>query len=171
MREISPFNKPGSFADMDSLEVGVADMTLHEQRTHMSFWAALKSPLIIGADLSKLSNETLAVVKNKEIIKISQDKLGMAVRFVEELSVEREKQVWVGELSGKRTVVLILNESANTDVLDFDLGNVPGLDRKTSYAVLDVWSAYKQEGVKRNYRLKIESYETKVIIFSRYSAS
>ncbi|GME24913.1 hypothetical protein V500_04511 [Neofusicoccum parvum] len=83
MREISAFQKPGSWADMDMLEIGNGNMTLHEQQTHQSFWAALKSPLIIGADLRSLPEESLEVLKNSEIIKISQDSLGTAVNYHE----------------------------------------------------------------------------------------
>lgn len=39
---------PGSFPDLDSLEVGVGSMTLDEEITHMSLWALVKSPLMLG---------------------------------------------------------------------------------------------------------------------------
>lgn len=34
------------------LEVGNDGITFEEARTHFAFWAAMKSPLIIGADVS-----------------------------------------------------------------------------------------------------------------------
>ncbi|PNP79747.1 hypothetical protein FNYG_06840 [Fusarium nygamai] len=65
MREISPFSKPGSWADMDMLEISTWTMTELEEQTHFSFWAALKSPLIIGADLKNISDTSLVIYKNK----------------------------------------------------------------------------------------------------------
>ncbi|KAL4860953.1 glycoside hydrolase superfamily [Aspergillus spectabilis] len=53
MREISVYQEQAHWLDMDMLEVGVGSMTVHMQQTHFAFWAALKSPLIIGADLRK----------------------------------------------------------------------------------------------------------------------
>lgn len=166
MREIAPFSKPGSFADMDMLEIGNGNMTLHQQRTHVSFWAALKSPLIIGADISKLSNESLSVLKNKNIIQISQDSLGKAALFVPELSTEKVKQVWAGELSGGRTVVLLLNELNSTQTFELSVRALPALNGRETWGVEDVWS--KEVGqVKGNYTVAVETHETKVLVFSR----
>ncbi|EMR70226.1 putative alpha-galactosidase protein [Eutypa lata UCREL1] len=82
MREIAPFQKPGSWADMDMLEVGTYTMNEFEEQTHFSFWAALKSPLIIGADITNVSETSLSILLNKEIIAISQDELGVAATDV-----------------------------------------------------------------------------------------
>ncbi|KAI8227752.1 Alpha-galactosidase [Colletotrichum sp. SAR 10_96] len=91
MREISPFQEKGrmSWADMDMLEVGVGNvMSEVEEQTHFSFWAALKSPLIIGADVTKIREQSLKVLLNRDIIAISQDQRGEAVKYLPELSTE-----------------------------------------------------------------------------------
>jgi alpha-galactosidase len=36
-------------------------------------WALLKSPLIIGTDLTKATNQTIEILTNKELIAINQD--------------------------------------------------------------------------------------------------
>lgn len=38
--------------DADMLEVGNDDISLEVSRTHFALWAAMKSPLMIGADVS-----------------------------------------------------------------------------------------------------------------------
>ena len=138
MREIAPFQKPGSFADMDMLEIGVANMTLEEQRTHMSFWTALKSPLVIGADLRKLSNDSLSVLLNKDAIAVSHDELGQAVLYKPELSEEYRKQVWAGPLSGSRTVLLVFNELNATATIEVPFSSVVQLSGNAT--AHEVWS-------------------------------
>ena len=62
----------GYFNDFDMLEVGnepkgtETGMTHCEQRAHMSLWAALKSPLVLGNDPRNMSNATLAVLSDDE---------------------------------------------------------------------------------------------------------
>ena len=65
---------PGGWNDPDMLEVGVGGLTLEEEKTHFALWAVSKAPLIIGADLVTISDDSLAILKNKELIAINQDK-------------------------------------------------------------------------------------------------
>lgn len=39
----------------------------------------MKAPLLLGNDLTKLTDETLEIITNKELIAINQDPLGVAV--------------------------------------------------------------------------------------------
>ena len=164
MREISAFQKPGSWADMDMLEIGNGGMTLYEQQTHQSFWAALKSPLIIGADLRALSNESLDVLKNSEIIAISQDSLGKAVTYLEALGQEKEVQVWAGPLSDSRTVILALNELNSTRTIVIPLDQVPGLGDDQAFEVRDVWAGHTVLRVHGSMTIELETHQTKVLI-------
>ena len=67
---------PGGWNDPDMLEVGNRHMTYVEYQTHFSLWAISKAPLLIGCDLTSMSNETFEILSNKEVIEINQDKLG-----------------------------------------------------------------------------------------------
>ena len=66
---------PGAWNDPDMLEVGVTQygqtLTAVEAATHFALWAVVKSPLIIGADLSTISKENLDILTNKNLIKIN----------------------------------------------------------------------------------------------------
>ena len=62
---------PGGWNDPDMLEIGNGGLTLEEEKTHFALWAISKAPLIIGADLSKISNESLAVLMNEDLIKVN----------------------------------------------------------------------------------------------------
>lgn len=166
MRELSPFQKPGAWADMDMLEIGNGNMTLYEQQTHLTFWAALKSPLIIGADLQTLSDETLDVLKNKEIIAISQDSLGEAVQYIPGLSTEKSTQVWAGPLTGGRILVLVLSELTNVTTVNIQIGRVPGLASDRSYTVRDIWRARSLGRVKGDISLQVATHQTRALILS-----
>lgn len=164
MREISPFVKAGSaWPDMDGLEIG--HLTPAQERTQMSFWAALKSPLMISTDLSSLSNETLSVLLNKDIIGISQDELGSAAQFIPELSEEKSKQVWAGKLSGDRVVVLVLNERNSTQQVDVPFKSIPALSGDAGYKMKDVWSGNLTQNIFRSIRVTVQSHDTKAMVF------
>jgi alpha-galactosidase len=59
--------------DADMLEVGNGNLTLEENRSHFAFWAAMKSPLIIGTALGELSSELVDVLKNRYLLAFNQD--------------------------------------------------------------------------------------------------
>ena len=62
------------------LEVGNGGLTHMEERTHFALWSILKAPLLIGADLDKISQESLDILKNSEVIAVNQDPLGVQAR-------------------------------------------------------------------------------------------
>lgn len=63
-------------------QVGNGNMSLVEYRSHMSLWAAMKSPLLIGCDVAKLDDDMLSILANREVIAINQDPLGQQARRV-----------------------------------------------------------------------------------------
>lgn len=130
---------------MDMLELGTWTMSELEEQTHFSFWAALKSPLIIGADLNNISDSSLAIYKNKEIINLNQDEGAIAATFLPGLSVENRYQVWAGPLeSGRRRhVILALNYDSEDVDIEIPISEVPGLvetSQNYQLKVRDVWA-------------------------------
>ena len=59
------------------LEVGNGNMTENEYIAHFSLWALMKAPLIIGCDVTNMSDSTLSIVTNPEVIAVNQDPLGV----------------------------------------------------------------------------------------------
>lgn len=55
------------------LEIGNGGLNDEEEKSHFALWAISKAPLIIGADLGSISPESLAILKNKDLIDINQD--------------------------------------------------------------------------------------------------
>ena len=46
--------------------------------THMSLWAILAAPLLAGNDLRRITPTILAILTNREVIAVDQDKDGKA---------------------------------------------------------------------------------------------
>src|SRR6202034_3402452 len=71
--KLAAYAKPGHWNDPDMLEVGNGGMNADEYRTHMSLWSMLAAPLIAGNDLRSMSDETKAILMNKDVIAVDQD--------------------------------------------------------------------------------------------------
>lgn len=79
---LSKYAGPGAWNDPDMLEVGNGLMTHDEYQTHFAFWAALKSPLLIGCNLKGISHATLSILANEEVIAVNQDPLGKQIDYL-----------------------------------------------------------------------------------------
>ena len=75
----------GHWPDPDMLVVGMVGwgprlhytrLTADEQYTHISLWALLSAPLLIGCDMAQLDDFTLNLLTNDEVIDVNQDPLG-----------------------------------------------------------------------------------------------
>lgn len=101
----------GFYNDPDMMVIGMPGLTEAQNRVHMSLWAISGAPLLIGADLTTLTPETLAMLTNRDVLAIDQDTLGLqAVKVAEPAP---GLQVWSKVLAhaGARAVVL-LNRTA-----------------------------------------------------------
>ena len=69
-------------------------------------WAMLAAPLLAGNDLPNMKPEIKAILTNKDVIAIDQDKLGhQGTRAY----VDGEVEVWTRHLSGGAMAVAVLN--------------------------------------------------------------
>lgn len=147
-------------------------MTEFEEQTHFSFWAALKSPLIISTDLNAAPKSSMDILLNKEIIAINQDDAGVAVDYVPELSDEGSSQIWAGPLASgtSRFVILALNEKSSAQNISIPLSQVPRYANSTngSSLVRDIWAQKDLGQAGTSVSLtNVGVHETKVLVFSR----
>lgn len=70
------YASPGHVNDMDMLQVG-RGMSYEEDKSHFSMWCMMNSPLLAGNDLRSMSDETIEILTNKEIIALNQDPSGV----------------------------------------------------------------------------------------------
>lgn len=71
---LSAYCSKGHYNDMDMLEVG-RGLKVEEDKTHFALWCIMNSPLLVGCDMTKMSPEALALMANKRLIALNQDKL------------------------------------------------------------------------------------------------
>jgi hypothetical protein len=79
-----PYVKPGNWPDADMLPEGwlgphpgmgeprQSRLTRDEQQSEFTLWAITRSPLILGANLTKLDDFTRSLMTNKEVLEINQ---------------------------------------------------------------------------------------------------
>lgn len=177
LNKIAPYadrSQPGGWQDLDALEVGLGGMTDEEYIAHFSLWAALKSPLLIGADLRTLSHEALTILSNPAVLAISQDPLGVpATRVERNTSVPRDRygigetQIWSGPLAGGDQVLIFLN-AANADLdmtaylEDVFVGEGPSCSApqcNADWLVHDLWAARMDDSVARQLLQESKSRE------------
>ncbi|WP_186758239.1 glycoside hydrolase family 27 protein [Echinicola salinicaeni] len=132
------YSGPGHVNDMDMLQVG-RGMSYEEDKTHFTMWCMLNSPLIASNDLTTISEETLSILTNKELISINQDPMVYQARRV----IDRgDLEVWakplISSISGEVAVTL-LNRSEEGKTIDFNLEDV-GLLAEEGYKMKDLWS-------------------------------
>lgn len=79
---LSAYASKEGYNDMDMLEIGMG-MPKNEEEAHMAIWSIMSSPLIIGCDLTQISEESLKLLKNKSLIAINQDELGKQAHVIQ----------------------------------------------------------------------------------------
>ena len=76
------------------LQIGNGLLTDTEELTHFALWAFSKAPLIIGADLSTISTNSLNVLKTQALIDINQDQLGKQAKCSQGCTPVASSQVY-----------------------------------------------------------------------------
>ena len=107
---LAKYAGPGHWNDPDMLEVGNGKLSLAENRSHFSMWAMLAAPLLAGNDLPNMTPEVKAILTNRDVIAIDQDKLG---REGTRAYADGEVEVWTRNLSGGAMAVAVLNVGAD----------------------------------------------------------
>jgi alpha-galactosidase len=121
--KIAQYPQPGHWNDPDMLEVGNGGMTTDEYRTHMTLWAMLSAPLLAGNDLQKMTQDTLDILTNKDIIAVDQDP---AVHHPKQTSAQGNTEIWQRGMADGSTVVAFFNRDSQPQQMSVnwsDLGS------------------------------------------------
>ncbi len=133
---LSPYVSPGHYNDMDMLEVG-RGMTFEEDKSHFSMWCIMSSPLVLGNDLSKITQQTKEIITNAEVIAVNQDTTGLQATLISDNAAGL--QVWAKNLNGKRSnehAVILLNRTEKASDISFKLED---LNIIGSASMRDLW--------------------------------
>jgi alpha-galactosidase len=151
-----PYARPGAWNDPDMLMVGpisiggigtvgmtkthACTFTHNEQYTHVTMWAMLCSPLLLGCDLTKLDDFTRSLLTNDEVIEVNQDELGAQAALV---AKGPRAQVWAKPMHDGSLVFALFNTAEEDTRIAIDFDSL-GLEGK--WLVRDLWRQ-KDEGI------------------------
>ncbi|TCD67535.1 hypothetical protein EIP91_012289 [Steccherinum ochraceum] len=167
--------RKGAWNDLDIMEVGQGGMNFDEYVTHFTFWSMLKSPLILGMDLTNMSNETLSIITNDAVIALNQDDAGSPANrmWKRDVSDGGNLQLWQGSLVNNTFVIALLNTSPKEQTVEvdfydafFDQGKAY---QQMSWQLSDLWQKDSQGKWGKNIgtfqgsmKVTIGTHQTKV---------
>ena len=139
----APLAQAGSWPDADMLPIGYlgpnpgfgearqSRLTPTEQRTMLSLWAMVRSPLILGANLTKLDDDTIKLLTNKDLIELDQYSHGQHQEARESYTA-----VWSSEGRNGVRYLAFFNLDDNSAAVKHDLAfyNLP----QTAYTARDI---------------------------------
>jgi len=145
---------PGGWNDPDMLEVGNGGMTITEYTSHFSLWCLVKSPLLIGCDVTSISQEYLNILTAPEVLAVSQDPLGVQGN---KRTSNNDLEVWAGPLSDGSVATILFNRSGNSSNITAEWTDI-GLNANTNAAVRDLWQRENIGTFTGSYTAEVESH-------------
>jgi len=101
-----------------------------EYKTHFALWCLFTSPLMIGNDITKVSEESLKTLKNKELIRINQDPEGRPAYRIGNNPWDKDQVVYCKHLENNEYAFGFFNlsdaEEACVPCYAFEAGLVTG---------------------------------------------
>lgn len=147
-----PYSGQGHWNDPDMLVVGKLGwgkvrenrLTHDEQITHITLWAILAAPMLLGCDLTQIDEFTVNLMSNNEMLAVNQDPMGRQGHCVRELrrtdengQITTHENVYVRELYDGSLAVGLFNRAdipAIIEVSQSELGI--GQNRQ----IRDIWA-------------------------------
>ncbi len=134
----------GCYPDCDMLPLGIVgkgfknerhtQFTKEEQRTMMSLWCMFGSPLMLGAELTKLDKWTLSLLTNKDI-------LSMLTPDCKPKQIEHneEKALWISyNENTKEQFIGLFNLSEHEKRISINMRDIE--EEKNEVNLLELWS-------------------------------
>jgi len=153
--KLSSYAHPGFWNDLDMLQIGNGGLSPVEETSHFSMWCIMKAPLILGNDLSKMTNETLTILLNAEAIAVNQDSEGKQGKLVDIQG--NDLQVWSGSISKNRCAVVLFNRADTESQITANWEKI-GLTAGTSASVRDLWTHKEVGTFTDTYAAKVPSH-------------
>ncbi|PTX91399.1 glycoside hydrolase family 27 protein [Opitutus sp. ER46] len=154
---IGKYAGPGHWNDPDMLEVGNAGLSMAESRAHFSLWCILAAPLMAGNDVRHMKPEIQAILTDREVIAIDQDKLGkQGFRALAEPA--RAIEIWIKPLSEGDWAVCALNTGNAPADLTIDWERLWTLDRRP-YQVRDLWAKRAAGDTTKPLTVRVDTHD------------
>ena len=150
-----PFVKDGGYPDCDMLPVGslgkgfgderLTRFTPEEQKTMMTLWCIFRSPLMIGAELTKLDGETLKLFTNDALYEMQK-----TIRTSREVYRDEEYIIWTGASDAKEYIAIFNISEKALDVPMERLKQAAAEDAEklARGSGVEIWSGERADTVK-----------------------
>ena len=133
-----PYVKEGGYPDCDMLPLGKlskgfgaerdTNFTLDEQKTMLTLWCIFRSPLMIGAELTKLDADTMEILTREPLYRMLKE-----VTSSEEAVREEDYIIWKAESEAKKYYAIFnISDATLTAPLDRLEERIDG--------ALEIWS-------------------------------
>ena len=141
-----PYFKPGNWPDEDMLPLGTlaphpgwgepreSRFTHDEARSEFTLWAITRSPLILGANLTKLDDFTRSLITDKDVTEMNQT----IVQSSNAPSHGDGVRIWTATTGGDHPKVYVGVFNVGDVVTEFDLA-WPASSLKKPQHVYDLW--------------------------------
>ena len=146
------FAGPGHWNDPDMLEVGNGGMNADEYRTHMTLWALLAAPLLAGNDLTTMTPETVAMLTNRDVVAIDQDKAG---KQGDRVMAQGPVEIWARSLADGSKAVAVFNRHPGMMSMTVDFHQ---LGFKHVVKAHDIWQAKDLGKLDKPYTVSIPGH-------------
>lgn len=182
---LSAYATEGKFNDMDIMEVG-RGLSDEEDKTHFGMWCIMSSPLMIGCDITTISDKALALLTNSELIALNQDTLAIQAEVIEKQGSSYILVKDVEKRFGKVRAIAFYNSGDTEQTINIDLkkvglgGNVQIRDLYTHSNLTQITNSQFSVDVPahgtRIYRMEAEErleqcrYEAENAWLDKYSA-
>jgi hypothetical protein len=144
----------GCFPDCDMLPLGyvgkgfgeerVTNFTEDEQKTMMTLWCMFRSPLMLGAEMTKLDDFTLSLLTNKDLLDLlNENSHGIQLERNDRQAIWKNKDAKTGRLA-----VALFNLSDEERTITLDLSEIEENLESKDYKLIDIWS--KEESVAKS---------------------
>ncbi|NVO20690.1 MAG: NPCBM/NEW2 domain-containing protein [Bacteroidetes bacterium] len=157
---------PGHWNDPDMLVVGKVGwgpdlhptrLSPYEQYTHISLWALLASPLLIGCDMTQLDDFTFNLLSNDEVIDINQDPLGKQASRILQLE---NMEIWAKPLEDGSIAVGMFNRGMFGSKIVLKWSDL-GISGKRT--IRDVWTQKNLGVFDTRFEASIPSHGVKLV--------
>ena len=167
-KKLFHYSAPGAWNDPDMLCVGKMNwnqfkgsrLAPNEQYTHISLWALVASPLMIGCDLTQLDEFTFSLLANDEVIDIDQDPLGAGAGCIDE---GEDWEIWARPLADGSIAAGLYNKSVKEQTIRFDLEKNGILCK---WRIRDVWAQEDVGVFMGSYETSVPGHATQLIRLS-----
>ena len=160
--------KKGCYPDCDMLPLGYVgkgfgqerrtNFTEAEQKTMMTLWCMFRSPLMLGAELTKLDDGTLSLLTNREILDLMKESCrGTQVMRTDCLAVWKNKD----EVSG-RVCLALFNLSDADKEFSVSLSQLEEEFREEEPALHELWDRTEGRAAGRKVTAAVEAHGVKV---------